>query len=238
MAVQQGGTTPTAPTNGTYHHARPAGVPSSQESMAQPAGDRCPHPRPFPDDFRACPAYQPGHFVPLDTGYRPLGPVWVCGHLDSATLPQRYRFYAKCRIGDVTARAAWVDSQHVERLQAIRAMQDELNPMLAELVGSLWAEKANQLRSEAASSEYLAATARLHELRGHFLSTLERFLEDNATVLAELGFPLAPCLRLFENLLESWIEQPNAEVPVFPDSELEAFPPDTRVFFKPDYGAS
>jgi len=206
--------------------------------MAERPADRCPYPRPFPDGFHACPAYQPGMFVGLDTGYRPLPPVWTCGHLDSAAVPERRsRYYPLCRIGAQAARDAWVASQRVDRLAEIRAMSDELNPLLAELVTALWSAKAGQLRSDPGSAEWTEATARLRELGGQFLTSLSAFLEERAERLQALGFPLDPCMRLFEDLVERWIEQPNAEAPVLPDSALEPFPPDTRVFFKPDYGS-
>lgn len=201
------------------------------------AGDRCPYRRPFPDSFHGCAAYQPGQFVPLDTAYRPLPSVWTCSHLDIGVAHERHRFYPRCRIGDAGARTAWVEAQQVDRLRAIREMQDALNPMLTELVGALWAEKARQLRSSPSGPDLRAATARLYDLRAQFLTTLERFLEEHAELLARLGFPLGACITLFENLLDAWIAQPNAEVPEIPDSALEPFPPDTRVFFKPEYGA-
>lgn len=205
--------------------------------MAERPADRCPHLRPFPEDFRTCPAYSPSRFIALDTGYRPLVSVWTCAHLDSAAAPQRNRFYAKCRIGDAAARTRWVSSQHVERLAAIRVLQDELNPLLAELVTALWAAKARQLRSEPSSAEWRAATAELRRLGGRFLRTLEAFLEERAERLQALGFPLQACVQLFDGLIETWVEQGSAEPPLIPDSALEQFPPDTRVFFKPDYVA-
>lgn len=177
-------------------------------------------------------------FVALDTGYRPLPPVWTCGHLDSAAIPQRRsRYYPLCRIGAQAARDAWVAAQRVDRLAEIRAMSDELNPLLAELVTALWSAKADQLRSDAGSPELTAATARMVQLGDQFLTSLSAFLEERAGRLQVLGFPLDPCMRLFEDLVARWIDQPNAEAPVIPDSALEPFPPDARVFFKPDYGA-
>ncbi len=205
--------------------------------MAESPTDRCPYLRPFPEDFRACPAYGPSRFVALDTGYRPLSFVWTCAHLDAAVAPQRNRFYAKCRIGDPAARAAWVAAQRVERLAALRAMSDEFNAAVADLVGRLWEAKGRQLRADEGSAERRAATAHLRELGDQFLTGVERFLEEHAAPLQALGFPLEPCLGLFSEVIERWVEQPNAEPPVISDSSLEPFPPDTRVFFKPDYVA-
>lgn len=205
--------------------------------MAERPADRCPYLRPFPEDFHGCSAYGPNRYVPLDTGYLPLPFVWTCAHLDTGVAPLANRFYPRCRIGDAAARRAWVASQKVDRLAAIRALQDELNPLLAELTTALWSEKAHQLRSDSDPAEWREATARLRVLGRHFLTTLEAFLEERSDTMDALGFPLQPCMRLFDDLVERWIAQPNAEVPVIPDSALESFPPDTRVFFKPDYGS-
>jgi len=203
--------------------------------MAERPADRCPYRRPFSDDFRGCAAYQPNQFVGLDTGYRPLSVVWTCAHLESAPTAQRSRYYAKCRIGDAVARGAWVASQRVDRLAAIRALSDEMSPVFADMITPLWAEKARQLRSEAGTAEWRDATARLRELGGQFMVRLEAAFEEQAERLLALGFPIEPCLRLFDDLIARWIEQPTTEPPVIPDSALDPFPPDTRVFFKPDY---
>ena len=203
--------------------------------MADRPADRCPYRRPFSQDFHGCAAYQPGQFVGLDTGYRPMPAVWTCGHLEPAPTAKRSRYYARCRIGDAVARDAWVASQSLDRLAAIRALSDELNPVLAGMVTPLWAEKARQLRSEVDTAEWRDATARLRELGGQFMVNMEAAFEEHAERLLALGFPIEPCLHLFDDLIARWIEQPTAETPLIPDSALDAFPPDTRVFFKPDY---
>jgi hypothetical protein len=203
--------------------------------MVERPADRCPYLRPFPEDFHGCSAYRPGRFVALDTGYRPLPSVWTCGHLDSAAAPQRSRWYARCRIGDAAARERWVSSQRAERLAAIRALQDELNPVLADLVTALWSEKARQLRSDSGTADWREATAHLRDLGRRLLSILGRFFAERADRLQALGFPLDASLRFFDEMVERWIEQPTAAAPLIPDSALDPFPPDTRVFFKPDY---
>lgn len=170
----------------------------------------------------------------LNTGYTPLATVWTCGHLDVGVGPGR--FYARCRVGDAMARQRWVASQRADRLVAIRALQDELNPMLNEVTTALWAAKARQLRSKPGTAEWHKATAQMRDRSTEFLNTLETYLRKHVATLESLGFPLEPCMRLFDDLLEAWVVQPNAEVPVIPDSVLDPFPPDTRRFFKPDYG--
>jgi hypothetical protein len=202
--------------------------------MPEGPSDRCPYARPFPDHFRGCPAYQPSRIVAFSSGYTPLATVWTCGHLDVGAGPGR--FYPRCRVGDAMARQRWVATQRADRLVAIRALQDELSVVLNESITALWAAKARQLRSDPGSTEWHKATAQMRDRGSEFLATLEAFLRANAATLESLGFPLEPCMRLFDDLLEAWVVQPNSEVPVIPDSVLDPFPPDTRRFFKPDYG--
>ena len=199
--------------------------------------DRCPYSRPFPDDFQECGAYNPGRFIALDTGYHPMTSVWTCGHLDIGASPSRNRFYARCRIGDAAARARWVELYQVERLATLRALGAELDPLMAELSTALWAAKARQLRAEQGSSEWQEATAELRTHGRHLLTSLEAFMEERAELMESLGFPLGPFMKLMDDFVEAWVLQPNAEVPVIPDSALEDFPPDTRRFLKPDYGS-
>lgn len=200
--------------------------------MLHPA-DRCPHHRPFAEGFRGCPAYQPAHFVPLDTGYRPLGTIWTCGNLEPAPVPvQQYRRYPRCRIGDAVARDAWVFGQDSDRLAELRALSDELNPLLTDHVAALWAAKAEQLRADTEAAQ-LEATARMRALGDDFLGIVREFLVERDDRMAALGFPVKPTMTLFANLVENWVVQSSAEVPVIPDEDLEPFPPEARAFFKP-----
>lgn len=203
--------------------------------MTDSPADRCPYSRPFPEDFDDCAAYQPNRFVALDSGYRPMPVVWTCSWLEPAAAPQRNRFYGRCRIGDAAARQAWVNAQPAGRLAAIRALSAELDPLMAEQTTALWVEKAAQLRSDSGTAEWREATARLRERAAHFMVTLDAYMEERSDQYLALGFPREPFMRLLEDLVERWIEQPNTEVPEIPDSALEQFPPDTRVFIKPDY---
>jgi len=195
--------------------------------------DRCPHPRPFPDGFRTCPAYQPSQFVPLDTGYQPLATIWTCANLEPAAVPvQQHRRYPRCRVGDAPARDAWVAAQSGDRLAELRALSDELNPLLTEHIAALWAAKAEQLRADTEAAQ-LEATARMRALGDDFLGILREFLVERADRMTALGFPVRPTMRLFANVVETWVSQASAEVPVIPDADLEPFPPEARAFFKP-----
>ena len=76
--------------------------------MPDEPGDECPFPRPFPDEFRDCPTYQPRLIFPTDASSRPLNPVWTCAHLVAASR-SRGGWYASCGLGDAAARRRWLE---------------------------------------------------------------------------------------------------------------------------------
>jgi len=77
--------------------------------MARQA-DACTYSRPFPDDFRGCPAYQRIEFLAVDSQYRPLGRHNGCRHFEVHSLGGRaVGFYGACGLGDAEARRRWVE---------------------------------------------------------------------------------------------------------------------------------
>jgi hypothetical protein len=84
--------------------------------------DRCVYPRPFPDDFDACPAFQATNFIAADSRNKPLGTWRTCGHLGTGDdLENRGRFYPRCGLGDQRQRWQWlaVRLQNASRPQAL-----------------------------------------------------------------------------------------------------------------------
>jgi hypothetical protein len=71
--------------------------------------DRCVYPRPFPDDFDACPAFQATNFIAADSRNKPLGTWRTCRHLGTGDdLENRGRFYPRCGLGDQRQRLQWL----------------------------------------------------------------------------------------------------------------------------------
>src|SRR5258708_14989066 len=107
-------------------------------------------------------------------------------------------------MGDGGAGDAWVAWQDVGRLGAIRVLKDGLSRLMGEMVPGLWTEKAHQLRSDTGTAEWREATARLRDLGRHLMVSLEAAFEERADRLQALGFPIGPCLHLFDELIDHW----------------------------------
>lgn len=197
--------------------------------------DECPYAKPFSPGFEDCIAYQEAAFVPLDMQYRPLDLILTCAHLDARAMPMApHRHYPRCRIGDDAARRRWAETVRADRLTLIRRMGQELNPMLEKLVVALWEAKGRQLQATPGSPEHMRALADLRDLGQRFINAVDAYLEDRQAEVAKLNLPVQATLELYAELIESWINQPNAEVPQLTDAQLERFPEDVRILFKPE----
>jgi hypothetical protein len=206
--------------------------------MSERPRDECPYHRPFADGFEGCPAFQGTQFVPLDTQYRTLDMILTCSNLDMGRIADApWRHFARCRIGDVQQRMAWVGRVHEDRLAVARAMQRQMAPMLAGLVTELWALKGRQLASASGTEEHAAATAELMRLGNRFLTRTEEFLEDHSDDLQLLGLPFDATMELFRDIVYRWIDQPNAEIPTVSEASLASFPEEARILMLPESAA-
>lgn len=60
--------------------------------------DRCPYPRPFPEDFADCPAYEAIRFIASDARNWPLRSWPTCRHLSTGhDVENRGRFFPDAR---------------------------------------------------------------------------------------------------------------------------------------------
>ena len=74
--------------------------------------DRCVYPRPFPEGFDDCPAFQATSFIAADSRNKPLGTWRTCRHLGTGKdLENRGRFYPRCALGDQRQRLQWLANQ-------------------------------------------------------------------------------------------------------------------------------
>ena len=206
--------------------------------MAARPVDECPYHRPFPDGFRACAAYQPAQYVPLDMHYRVLVPVWTCTHLDVKIVPStNNRHYGRCRIGDEAARAAYVDELHADRIGVLRVLQESIVAGTAASGAEIWAAKGRQLQAPPGSADQDAATAELRRLAGQLVVAVDAFLEDHAAELARIGMPLDACRELVADMLEEWVTQRHARLPDISAKALDRFPADVRALLRPEVRA-
>jgi hypothetical protein len=210
------------------------GAPASRRA------DACPYPRPFPEDFDDCSAYQGRLFVGLDLQYRPLPPTRTCRFLTVGELTEPAgTFYGRCALGDAEARLAFVGRLDRARLAKLRALQLQLASFSRPYVKELWRLKGDQLRTQnlapGAGGEAGDLDRALHSVRGRFLREIERFLEEHDEGLRELGLPPDAVLQAASITLETFMrQQTTAQAPVeLPDEVLERFPSDVRELLRP-----
>src|SRR5438309_4792492 len=160
--------------------------------MTSQRADRCPFPKPFAEDFRDCPAYQPVHYVPLDIFNQPLRPVWSCGHLDIGNDTDTGRPYTRCRLGDAEARLRWVDSIRQDRLQLWRRVAREFSDALAPRIHAMYQSKARQIAALGAGGDALAeASMDLRAEADAFIAQDLALLDARSMELEAIGFPTA-----------------------------------------------
>ena len=94
--------------------------------------DRCPYPRPFPAEFKACPAFLPRLHFATDTRGQRLKPSWTCAHLDTAQR-ENGGYYGQCLVGIQEQRERWANAMAAGQLGAVRdARVADLHPLLAD----------------------------------------------------------------------------------------------------------
>ena len=202
--------------------------------MDRPA-DECPYPKPFPPDFVGCPAFQPRQFIPLDTLYQPLEPVLTCRHLETRALPQRYRWYAACGLGDAEARRRWVRELGPVRLERIRVLQRGIGEVMAPFSSGLWNLKGRQLREIRNGNDASDITAQLRSLAGQTTAALNAFLVERQPAFAEVELPIDAARHLIQVGIDRFIDTRFSSEISFevPDDVLQRFPDAVRIFFRP-----
>ena len=197
--------------------------------------DECPYPRPFAQDFNACPAFQPREWICLDLSDRPLAPIRTCRHLETRPLASHQgRWYGSCRVGDVDAREKWARQVGERRLEVIATLQREMLVLTVPLVRDLWAEKGRQLRDLHAGRD---ASSRLRQMRRRgerFIAEVRTFLKARQPLLDEIALPVDAVIELIRVSLDHFSSAISTETCWhLPESVLERFPPEIRLFLMP-----
>jgi hypothetical protein len=197
--------------------------------------DQCRYPKPFSPEFRDCPAFQPRQFIPLDTLYQPLEPVLTCRHLQTRALPQRYRWYAACGLGDSEGRRRWVRDLGPIRLERIRVLQREMAEVMSPYTPQLWTLKGRQLRAVRDSTDPAPITAQLRGVATQATEALDAFLAGHPEAMAEIELPMDAARKLIQLAIDRFIEpQLSSEISIeVPDEILDRFPESVRIFFRP-----
>jgi anti-anti-sigma regulatory factor len=189
--------------------------------------DRCIYPRPFPEAFDACPAFQATSFIAADSRNKPLGTWRTCRHLGTGNdLENRGRFYPRCALGDQQQRLQWLAQVSPAKLDVVRALQDEFDQVSRPHRQLLFDARA-RLHSGSASA---AREPELEQLINGFLSTIDRFLEQNDERFRDVGLPAEPLRQLIKEWVWAWVRTPALATPRLEGKPLEAFDKPVRAF--------
>ena len=181
--------------------------------------DRCPYDRPFPEDFAECPAYQPVRYVPVDSVFQPLRPVWSCAHLVVGTY--ELRAYAKCRLGGPAEREAWARLMQSERLDRWRAFAREFGEALVEPLAAVYAAKGRQVDT-IGKPEQDEARRELRRCVEEFLEKDFDLMDARASELEAIGFPVEAMKLVTRDAMEALFRRSRVHGSYEPPAELLA----------------
>jgi anti-anti-sigma factor len=165
------------------------------------AADRCPHRRPFPKGFAACPAHQAVAFVPTDTMSHPLRTQLTCRHLTTGTQAgSTGTFYPRCSLGSEAERMRWLAMVTPARLEVMRALQVEFDAVLTARRDALFRARAAQL----AAPDSRRCRAELEAAVQAFVDGAATFVAEREERFADVGLPTAALVKLVEEMCWAW----------------------------------
>src|SRR3981081_3141286 len=189
--------------------------------------DRCVYPRPFPDDFDECPAFQATTFIAAAPRNKPLGSWRTCRHLGTGNdLENRGRFYPRCALGDQRQRLQWLAQVSPAKLDVVRALREEFDQLNRPHPERVFDARA-RLHSGPASA---MREPELRQLINAFLATIGRFLEQNDERFRDVGLPAEPLRQLIKEWVWAWVRTPELATPRFDGKPLEVFAQPVRGF--------
>ena len=190
-----------------------------------PPPDHCPYPRPFPEDFSACPTFQAQRFVAATTQEQPLGMHLSCVHLRVGEHAHN-RFYAQCALGTAAERRAWLRQVGERRVATMRRLGIEFNELYGGQTEPLLAAKAAAI----SAPDDPRAADELERRLAEFSMVMDKFMSSESRTLEEIGFPVATLRVFIEDVLERWRESPRLGSPPISEEQLEGFPVELRTF--------
>lgn len=204
-----------------------------QAAPARPA-DECPHPRPFPEAFAGCPAYEPAEVVSLDLSYRPLACFRTCRHLRRQPQSGSSAWYGACALGDETDRAEWARAAGPERLSRLERLREGLARALGPDLEQLVRLKRRQLAAFARGAPVEAETHLLQQGALRLLALVDEVLEEEQALLAEIQLPMEACRELMRHTIDSLVQSSTLDFQAsVPETVIERLPADVRLLFQP-----
>src|SRR2546421_2476292 len=189
--------------------------------------DRCPYPRPFTPDFTACPAYQATTFIAADSDDRQLHTHLTCRQLEiGSDTAQTGRFYPRCALGDSGQRRRWVARVGLERLELVRALQQEFDRFSDPHRKGLY--HARERLSVAPADWQLRDEMDRQLVR--YRNAIAGFLRTNEERFRDAGLPIAPLLELIEASLTTWARNRLDPASRLDGAGIRAFSPEAQAF--------
>lgn len=175
------------------------------------ANDECPFLKPFPVEFDDCVAYQVRPFAAIDLMRRALPPVRTCAHLEVGVrmVDENPRYYARCRLGDWTARERWQEEATAASSRLLQSLATEVVETLMPSIQELWEAKATDLRARQRGGDPGAERVRLLACADASLERLERILEQHVADLEMAGLRLPAVMALVRDAFAHFIESSN-----------------------------
>jgi ABC-type transporter Mla MlaB component len=189
--------------------------------------DRCVYPRPFPEGFDDCPAFQATTFIAADSRNKPLGTWRTCRHLGTGNdVENRGRFYPRCALGDRAQRLEWLAQVSPAKLDVVRALQEEFDQLSRPHRERLFHARARFHAGPASATP----EPELERLIDAFLATIDRFLAKNDARFRDVGLPAEPLRQLIKEWIWAWVRTPELATPRFDEKPLEVFDKPVRAF--------
>ena len=159
----------------------------------------------------------------------------TCRQLQTRALPQRYRWYAACALGDTEGRRRWVRALGPVRLERIRTLQRYMGEVMSPYTPRLWTLKGQQLRAVRDNRDASPVTAQLRSVAAQATEALDAFLAAHENALAEIELPTDAARKLVHLAIDRFIEpQLSSEISIeVPEDILQRFPESVRIFFRP-----
>ena len=170
--------------------------------------DECPYPKPFPDHFAECPAYEARLVADLDERSQPVGLIWSCLHLQGRRRAMaEHRWYGACVIGDAAGRQRWAERSGPDRLRTLNQLVDEMARLSGPFAHRLWELKGHQALALERKQDPTPATQSMKTLAGRFMADVETLLNQRRTVLVRNQLAITECLDLARWLIDEVVEQ-------------------------------
>ena len=170
--------------------------------------DECPYPKPFPDHFAECPAYQARQVIALNERSQPVGRTWTCQHLESQLMAKtEHRWYGGCMLGGIAGRKRWAGWAGPGVLRALNDLTHGLAPVTGPFAQRLWQLKGDQVRALERNLDVGPATRSMEAVAARFMRDIETFFSRRRWLLEQNHIAIDECLAVARRLIDRVLDQ-------------------------------